>query len=111
MIDLKEFVTETIKQVVEGAKEAGHYLKENVDYEKDGYFQIGNGTMQKIDFDISVTSSESSKTEGKAGISIKVLDFGIKDAGGESSSSINKIKFSVPIAIPEMANKKVDPLG
>ncbi|MBC9796795.1 hypothetical protein [Sinomicrobium weinanense] len=61
---------------------------------------------KKIDFDISVTTSESTNTEGRAGILIKVLDFGINGSENIGASSINKIKFSVPVAIPQMANKK-----
>ncbi len=105
MTDLKTFVSETIKQVIEGTKDAGHYLKENIDYNKDGYFQIGCGTMEKIDFDISVTTSETTKVEGKAGILIKVLDFGVNGSENIGASSVNKIRFSVPVAIPQMANK------
>ena len=108
MTDLKTFVSETIKQVLEGTKDAGHYLKENIDYDKDGYFQIGNDSMQKIDFDISVTTSETTKVEGKAGILIKVLDFGVNGSENIGASSINKIKFSVPVSIPQMANKKFE---
>ncbi|MEJ8800480.1 hypothetical protein [Pontibacter sp. H249] len=63
MTDLKTFVSETIQQVVEGVKEAGQYLKENIDYERDGFVQVGDGTLSNIEFDISVTSTESSKTE------------------------------------------------
>lgn len=106
MIDLKQFVSETIQQVIEGAKDAGLYLKENLDYDKDGYFQIGDGRMEKIEFDISVTTSESSKAEGKAGIMIKVVDFGVKGSENLESTSMNKIKFSVPVAFPQIANKK-----
>ena len=106
MTDLKTFVSETIQQVIEGTKEAGQYLKENINYENDGYVQVGNGNVEKIDFDISVTTSETSKAEGKAGILIKVVDFGIKGSENSEASSINKIRFSVPVAYPQIANKK-----
>lgn len=106
MTDLKTFVSETIQQIIEGAKEAGHYLKDNVDYNKDGFVQVGNTTLQKIEFDISVTTSESNKTEGKSGILIKVVDFGIKGSENNESSSINKIRFSVPVGFPLITNKK-----
>lgn len=108
MTELKTFVTETIKQIIEGSKDAGHSLVENINYEKDGYFQIGDGIMQKIDFDISVTTTETTKKEGKAGILIKVLDFGINGSENLEAASVNKIKFSIPVSIPKMANKKID---
>jgi hypothetical protein len=108
MTELKTFVAETIQQVIEGTKDAGHYLKENLDYEKDGYVQIGNSSMQKIEFDISVTTTESSKTEGKAGIMIKVVDFGVKGSDNMEATSINKIRFNVPVSFPQIANKKFE---
>ena len=108
MTDLKTFVSETIKQILEGTIDAGHHLKNNIDFNKDGYFQIGDGRMQKIDFDISVTTSESTKSEGRAGVLIKVLDFGINGSENIAASSVNKIKFSVPVAITKMANKNYD---
>jgi hypothetical protein len=106
MTDLKTFVSETIQQVVEGVKEAGLYLKENINYEKDGYVQVGDGTMSKIEFDISVTSTETSKTEGRAGVMIKVVDFGVKGSDNKEAISMNKIRFAVSVGLPQSANKK-----
>ncbi|MEQ9288683.1 MAG: trypco2 family protein [Cyclobacteriaceae bacterium] len=106
MTELKTFVSETIQQIIEGAKEAGVQLKESIDYERDGYFQIGDGMMEKIEFDISVETTEASKTEGKAGIMIKVVDFGVKGTDNTEATSVNKIRFSVPVGFVKVANKE-----
>jgi len=106
MTELKEFVSETIQQIIEGVKEAGLTLKSKMDYKKDGYVQIGDDMMQKIEFDISVTTTEATKTEGKAGVMIKVVDFGVKGSDNKEATSMNKIKFQVPVAYPQIANKK-----
>ena len=105
MTDLKTFVSETIQQVIEGTKDAGQYLKENIDYKSDGFVQVGEG-FEKIEFDISVTTSETSKSEGKAGIMIKVVDFGIKGTENTQATSMNKIRFSVPVIFPKISNQK-----
>lgn len=108
MTDLKTFVSETIQQVIQGTVEAGQQLQKNINYESSGFVQVGDGRMEKIDFDISVSTSESTKTEGKAGILIKVVDFGIKGSDNSEDSSTNRIRFSVPVAYPKIANKKFD---
>lgn len=108
MTELKEFVSETIQQIIEGVKDAGFTLVTKIDYEKDGYVQVGDDMMQKIEFDISVTTTETTKKEGKAGVMIKVVDFGVKGSDNKEAISMNKIKFQVPVAYPQMANKKFD---
>nr|WP_319570407.1 hypothetical protein [uncultured Draconibacterium sp.] len=108
MTELKEFVSETIQQIIEGVKDAGFTLVTKIDYEKDGYVQIGDGMKQKIEFDISVTTTETTKKEGKAGVMIKVVDFGVKGSDNKEATSMNKIKFQVPVVYPQMANKKFD---
>lgn len=105
MTDLKTFVSETIQEIMEGVLDAGKKLNDKISYEKDGYFQIGDGTIHKVEFDISVTTAETTKTESKAGIMIKVVDFGIKGSEDVKDISTNKIRFSVPIGYPESANK------
>jgi len=105
MTDLKEFISQTIKQVVEGSRDTGLYLKDNISYDNEGYVQIGDGSMHKVEFDISVTTTESTTKEGKAGIMVKVVDFGVKGSDNVGASSSNR--FSIPISFPKMANKNV----
>lgn len=106
MTDLKAFVSETIQEIMEGVLEAGKKLNDKIEFERDGFFQIGDGMIHKVEFDISVTTAETTKTEGRAGIMIKVVDFGIKGSENVKDMSTNKIRFSVPIGYPESANKK-----
>ena len=107
-MELKVFVTETIKEIVEGVVEAQKLIIPKFNYINDGYVQIGSGNVSNIEFDISVTSSESEGSENKAGVFIKVIDLGHKNNSTNNNTSINKIKFSVPVALPMQANKKFE---
>jgi len=62
--------------------------------------------MEKIEFDISVTSSETTGDEKAGGLHIKVVDFGAKNNNSTNNTSTNKIRFNVPVAFPMQANKK-----
>lgn len=106
MTELKTFVSETIQQIIEGSKHAGDYIKENLDYEKVGFVQIGSNSIHYIEFDISVSTTESTKTEGKAGIMIKVIDFGVKGTDNMEATSMNRIRFKVPVVFPQTNNSK-----
>ncbi|MDB5009197.1 MAG: hypothetical protein JWP45_3590 [Mucilaginibacter sp.] len=105
-MELKAFVTETIKEIIEGVVEAQKQIIPQLNHVTDGFVQIGSGAFSNIEFDISVTSSETEGLENKAGVFIKVLDIGHKNNSSNNSTSINKIRFSVPVAFPTQANKK-----
>jgi hypothetical protein len=115
---LKDFVKGTLVEIAQGVAEA----KKDVEsagarlnpppygvgvpvLQPKGPVSVVGGTdryrsIMEIEFDVAVTAVESEGTEGKAGI--RVFDFGI--GGGmslaASTSSVSRIKFSVPIVFP-----------
>lgn len=105
-MELKVFVTETIKEIIEGVVAAQKQIIPQLNHSSDGFVQIGSGNLSNIDFDISVTSSETDGSENKAGVFIKVLDIGHKNISTNNNTSTNRIKFSVPVSFPTQANKK-----
>lgn len=105
-MELKTFVAETIKEIIDGIAEAQDQVINRYNYSERGYVEIGNNSQHSISFDISVTSSQSDDKEGKAGVFIKVVDFGAKSTSKSSDSATNRIHFNVPIVYPTKANKK-----
>ncbi len=105
-MELKVFVTETIKEIIEGVVEAQRAIIPALNYSNDGYVQIGSESYIDVEFDVSVTSSESEGNEAKGGIFIKVVDLGMKNTSINNSSATNRIKFKVPVVLPAQANKK-----
>ena len=112
-MDLKEFVKETIVQVVKGIADANAALSEetafvasdNIQTNKDFKCATDKKGCQHyvtdVDFDVTITVQHS-RTQG-GGVYIKVPVFG--EIGGKGSSentnaSISRIKFSLPLALP-----------
>ena len=115
---LQEFITETLKQIVTGVKEAQEYaIKEGAKVNPAVHYNItpkehritndGEGQdIQDIEFDVAVTSSEGSKTKGGAGIMVATIGLGVQARTDTTSSSISHIKFKVPVALPIQQARK-----
>jgi hypothetical protein len=111
---LQEFVTGTLKEIIAGVKESQKYAESedawvSPEMRPDGY---GGGTrkvgwtaqdganIEQIEFDVAVTSTEGSATEAGAGIFVAAIGLGAKGKSDTSSSSISRIKFSIPLGLP-----------
>jgi hypothetical protein len=107
-MELKEFVAETITNVLEGIREAqerpggqhvnmeGHYTAGFVKW-TGGLTALGPEEVASVlSFDVVVTVTEDSNAKGK----IAVLGIGAQ--GGISTSTVaqNRIQFAVPIMLP-----------
>lgn len=93
-MDLKEFVSETISQIIDGFVEAKERTKgKNV--------SIGGSkeieSQQKVSFDVAITVVEETETTGKAGISVWSIGTCISGKSENTSSTVSRIKFDVPI--------------
>lgn len=110
---LEDFVTDTIKQIINGVKNAQEYAKENGGKVNPSNINlVGKGDVmtywdnynsiagQGIEFDISVTTHDEGQTEGKAGVFVAFLKAGV--SGKESTENIatNRIKFTIPVFLP-----------
>lgn len=94
-MELKEFISESIKQITDGLIDGHNYIKE-----KSPQSEGIRSDYRKIHFDIGVQSNEGNK--GEIGGKITVAQ--IFQAGGktENSASIintNRIQFEVLLAI------------
>lgn len=110
-MQLQQFVSETIRAIIMGIKESqplagaegAYVVPENVNllnapgicYDDDGMI------IEKIHFDVAVTITEGSSSEGKAGITVWSLGLSKKGQDSASNQSISKIQFSVPIIYPK----------
>lgn len=94
-MELKDFISESIKQITDGLLEGNRYIKEKAP-SSDGV----RNDYRKINFDIGVQSSEGNK--GDVGGKITVANIFQAGAKTESNSSIintNRIQFDVLIHI------------
>lgn len=113
---LQEFVSETLREIIAGVKDAQAYAKDNgglvnpeVDRggEKDRYATVRVAPQEwvrcpirDIDFDVAVTSIDTSEIQAGAGIFVAALGIGVKDKSDISNNSVSRVKFSVPLALP-----------
>lgn len=115
-MDIKDFIKETLSQIVEGINEANQQMGSKGAFvastdlwetprlsKSDTYVKCNNKhqIVREIEFDVSITVSDSSKTEGEG--RLQVLSLFRAEGGVENNthaSSMHKIKFSLPLALP-----------
>jgi len=94
-MELKEFISESIKQITDGLVEGHKYIK-GKSPKSEG---ISNG-YRKINFDIGVQSSEGDKADVGAKITVaQVFQVGGKTESNSSIINTNRIQFDVLISI------------
>jgi hypothetical protein len=111
-MELKIFVAETLKQLIEGVKAAQEYAKtEGAVVNPNDRLRYGDskeyatsGTTglraQVVDFDIAISAQESDQYKGGVGIFVGPVGIGTQGHAEFTDSSVNRIKFSLPIFLP-----------
>jgi hypothetical protein len=109
-MELRDFVAETIKQVIDGvvtaqkyATEKGSLVNPPLDFADRGpqmWDRATNQPVQSISFDVAVTAAEGSKTQGGIAVFTGAFGIGGKRQSDKSNETVNRIQFSVPIALP-----------
>ena len=112
-MDIKDFVKESLMQIAESINEANVELEGKGTYIPSGDM-IGEGVLFsvikgpetrhfiKVEFDLAVTVSQEHGTSGGGGLSIASLaKVGIKGEDIEGKEEISRIKFMIPMALPE----------
>ena len=106
-MELQDFIDETLKQIISGvrsAQESAIELGAKVNPRGGSVVE-----MRSVHFDIAVSTSEG--TEKKGGIVVvvgPVGSVGSQDQSDVVSSSMSRIKFSVPVKLP--AQPKARPI-
>ncbi|KZL05508.1 hypothetical protein [Pseudovibrio sp. Ad26] len=104
-MELKEFVTQSLQQIVEGIQEAQAASGgEHINAGLQGISLNGNlinggslGVFSTVEFDVAVSAEHNGG--GKA--ALKVFGVGVEGGGQTAASYANKIKFSVPVRLPD----------
>ena len=116
-MELKDFIKETLAQIIEGVKSAQEAVKESGEinpnqavYGKDIHERtvrdVNGQIIHMVDFDVSVSSAEGSELKGGGGIVIGPVKIGANGSISEKGTSENRVKFQVPISYPKF-NKQV----
>ena len=117
MIELKDFISETIKQIFDGVTDVQEYAKEKGGivspkvtlYSNSPNFYSGLAHVTNsgpdlanmIEFDVAITASEGTQTKNEVGAKlITVLGASMQGQSEVSSSTVSRIKFVLPIVLP-----------
>ncbi len=95
-MDIKEFVSQTLKQIIDGVVDAQDQTRKT-----NAVVVPYCDSKQKVDFDVAVTVVEGKETGGKAGISVWSIGAGVTGKTESSSSTVSRIKFEIPIDLPQ----------
>ena len=101
-LELRDFVSETIKQVIDGVVAAQKYAEDKgaVVNPSFGLRHQKERPVQSISFDVALTAAKGTKTQGGVGVLIGVLGLGSRGQSEKSNESVNRIQFAVPISLP-----------
>lgn len=111
-MELKDFVAETLKAIVDGVVEAQGYYREkggsinsaSLSFRTDQGVQMwDDNTMQpaqQIAFDVALTTTEGTETKGGIGVFVGPVGLGSQGKSDASNTSYSRIQFSVPILLP-----------
>lgn len=94
-MQLKDFISETIKQITDGLLEGSAYVME-----KSNSSEGVRLDYTKINFDVAVTSNEENKDDlgGKVTV-VQVFSAGVSTSKSTNTSNHNRIQFEVLIAV------------
>ena len=116
-MELQEFISTTLVQIVKGIENAKEQLKDSKAIINPRNVSTGGVThpsihgyldthkqfykvVQKIDFDVAVTAEKAKETSGAIGIHVGSIGLGSKGRSESNSSVVSRIQFSIPIVLP-----------
>ena len=115
-MSLQDFVSETLKQVIGGIIVAQDFVKDKGAYINPSHlsatgagrdkrlFHSETGTFPDVfEFDVAVTTVKGTGTQGGIGVFVGAIAVGSQGKSESSSSSVSRIKFSVPVAFPSQS--------
>lgn len=114
-MELKEFVTDALRQILDGVKTAqehaancGGSINPGLETTREAYFRDAEGHLLPIlsvEFDLAVVAEEGTNSKGGIGVVASVLKVGGEKEAKKMSQSTTRIKFSVPIVLPRQPDK------
>lgn len=110
-MNLKEFTKQTLLQIVESVSEINKEIAHtgaNIPatfYQSGGKVTENNSDAGKgivdVDFDVAITATDASSAEGGAGLTVLSISLGGKMDSKTENQIISRVKFSLPLVLPE----------
>jgi hypothetical protein len=111
-VDLKEFVSATVQQIIGGIQDAQEkivgdaeinptWATQKAEAAKRGVLESHTRKwIHDVEFDVAVTVAESAGVKGGAGLVVGPVVLGSKGESTAETSSVSRIKFEVPVTYP-----------
>jgi hypothetical protein len=109
LMELKDFISNTLFEIQEGVNDAIGRIDSDdnnavINPENPQYAR----TMQQVQFDIALTTSDEDKVGAKAGIKVAMFSVGADGSQSTKSSSVSRVQFSIPFYPPYTSTTDAD---
>ena len=106
-MDLKEFTTQTLVQIAEGANEANRQLEHIGGFVPNAgilnckkYMESGVENVVDVEFDVAITAMESEGRGGGAGIKVvSALHLGGNMESKVENQTVSRVKYTLPLVL------------
>ena len=112
-MELKEFVAQTLTDLIQGILDAQTNLGQNGKFinpelstqqgeleERGSLVSIQGQLVQNVDFDVAVTATTGKGSKGGIGVVAGVFALGSQAQSSTENIAVSRLKFSVPICLP-----------
>jgi hypothetical protein len=110
-MDLKTFIAETLKQVIDGVRDAQAHAKDTgalinaakkVTTLSTGQVRETDDPerLQNVEFDVAVSAEEGKQRKGGLGIVVGPVAIGGHGQASTTTQSVSRVKFAVPLRLP-----------
>jgi hypothetical protein len=108
-MELKDFIRTTLREIIDGVAEAQKEARGKganinpmgVGFTRNSQWNYSTGAEpQAVSFDVALTESKGTGTEGGVGVFLGGIGLGSKGRTEAESVSLTRIQFSVPVILP-----------
>ena len=112
-MNLQEFVSQALTEIADGVQDAQNKVAGINQHPHHIYTQSQAGgsnlilgldkdgnPIHMIEFDVAVTSSEGTETKGGIAVVSGFISLGSQGKSQETTQSVSRIKFKVPVCLP-----------
>jgi len=125
-MELKDFLSETLKQIIKGIQDAQEFvdkygqgakvnprgitaLKRDESGRNQPHDINTKLPIERVEFDVAITASDSVEKSGGGGLRVWALNVGGQAGTSSENTTISRIRFGVPIVLPDPQVKKRPP--
>lgn len=108
MIELKEFVSETLVQITQGVKDAQGKVKRLGAEINPPELNHANRTRvlpRTVEFDVAVTTIAKGNKKAGVGVFVSAISVGVQEQSDKEDNTVSRIKFDVRVRLPSERDK------